>query len=201
VAIASDPSRNRWVALTAAGVALAMLALGFAAVPLYRLFCQATGFGGTTQRASAAEAAGVKAANRTIAVRFDGNVEAGMPWSFGPDQIRQEMPIGTRKLAYFHARNTSDKPITGIASFNVQPAQAGLYFKKIQCFCFNQQTLLPGQEVEMPVNYYVDPAILNDPEARDFEEITLSYTFHVSPDQSAAVKAGAKALDPAHRAR
>jgi len=183
-----NPTRNHRVALIALGVALFMLGLGFASVPLYRIFCQVTGFGGTTQRASQSEAARVRATTRRISVRFDGNVEAGMPWQFGPDQVREDLLIGSRQLAFFHASNRSNRAITGIASFNVQPAQAGLYFKKIQCFCFNQQTLQPGQTVTMPVNYFIDPAILQDPETRNIDEITLSYTFHISADQSAAKK-------------
>ena len=194
--------RNRRVAMLSGGVALAMLCLGFASVPLYRLFCQVTGFGGTTQRASESQAGAVKMASRTIAVRFDGNVEAGMPWRFGPDQITQEMRLGERKLAYYNAQNLSDRPITGIASFNVEPEYVARYFMKIQCFCFNLQTLQSGQKVTMPVNYYVDPAILDDPDASQVKQITLSYTFHVSADQSAATgKQAAKALDQPPRAR
>jgi cytochrome c oxidase assembly protein subunit 11 len=173
--------RNRKVGLMALTFALAMLALGYASVPLYRMFCQVTGFGGTTQRASEAAAKGVAVTDRMISVRFDGNVERGMPWRFGPEQITQELKIGERKMAYFSAENRSDHAITGIASFNVEPENAGRYFTKIQCFCFNQQTLQPGQKVDMPVIYYVDPAILQDPEAKDIEQITLSYTFHPVP--------------------
>ncbi|MFM5916627.1 MAG: cytochrome c oxidase assembly protein [Novosphingobium sp.] len=196
---------NRKVAIYAAVFAAFMLAMGFASVPLYRIFCQVTGFGGTTQRANAAEAAKVQVAARTISVRFDGNVENGMPWKFGPEQVTQDMRIGERKIAYFTAENTSDHPITGVASFNVEPDLAGLYFKKIQCFCFNQQTLQPHEKVRMPVLYYVDPAILKDPESAATTQITLSYTFHVSADQSAAkaapVEPASKALDRAETAR
>jgi cytochrome c oxidase assembly protein subunit 11 len=202
VSASADAGRNRRVALLAGGVALAMLGLGFASAPLYRLFCQVTGFGGTTMRANEAQASAVKVASQTIAVRFDGNVEAGMPWRFGPDQITEEMRIGERKLAYYTAQNLSDKAITGIASYNVEPAYAARYFMKIQCFCFNQQTLQPGQTINMPVNYYVDPAILDDPDASQVKQITLSYTFHVSADQSAATgKAAAKTLDQPSPAR
>ncbi len=200
-----DPRRNRKVATYAAVFAAFMLAMGFASVPLYRMFCQVTGFGGTTQRANAAEAAKVNVADQRISVRFDGNVENGMPWRFGPEQVTQEMRIGERKIAYFTAENLSDHAITGIASFNVEPDLAGLYFKKIQCFCFNQQTLQPHEKVRMPVLYYVDPAILKDPESAVTTQITLSYTFHISADQSAAkaapVKAAAKTLDRAQAAR
>lgn len=194
--------KNRRVALYAGATALAMLGLGFASVPLYRMFCQVTGFGGTTQRANEAQASAVRVSSQTISVRFDGNVEAGMPWRFGPDQITEEMRIGERKLAFYSAQNMSDKPITGIASFNVEPEYAARYFMKIQCFCFNQQTLQPGEKINMPVNYYVDPAILDDPDASKVKQITLSYTFHVSADQSAATgKVASKALDRAPTAR
>ncbi|MEQ1496751.1 MAG: cytochrome c oxidase assembly protein [Novosphingobium sp.] len=193
--------RNRRTALFAALGALAMLGLGFAAVPLYRIFCQVTGFGGTTQRASLAEAGQVKVGATMISVRFDGNIDPALPWRFEPSQLTQEMAIGTRKLAFYHAENLSNRPVTGIASFNVQPELAGLYFKKIHCFCFNEQTLGPGQKVEMPVQYYVDPAILSDPETARIKQITLSYTFHPSVDQSAAGKAPAKTLDPVTAAR
>lgn len=176
--------------------ALVMLGLGFAAVPLYDLFCRVTGFGGTTQRASAAEADAVEIGSARISVRFDANTDPGLPWRFEPSQITQEMAIGTRKMAFYTAENRSDKPITGVASFNVAPDIAGLYFKKVHCFCFNQQTLKPGEKVEMPVQYYVDPAILKDPEAARIKQITLSYTFHPSADQSAAGKVAANGLDP-----
>ncbi|WP_088311545.1 cytochrome c oxidase assembly protein [Novosphingobium sp. B 225] len=185
----------RRTGLLAAGGALLMLALGFAAVPLYRIFCQVTGFGGTTMRVSEAQAAAVKVAAGSISVRFDGNVDRGMPWKFGPEQTTQEMRIGQRKVAYYRAQNLSDKPITGVASFNVSPDLAGKYFNKIQCFCFNQQTLQPGQTVDMPVLYYVDPAIMTDPETRDLQQITLSYTFHISAQDTA------NGLDRTERAR
>jgi len=172
------PQRNRKVAMRALGVALGMLGLGYASVPLYRIFCQVTGFGGTTQRASETDADRVRVAARTISVRFDGNVERGLAWRFGPRQVTQSMKIGDRKLALYHAKNLTGRPITGVASFNVEPEAAGRYFNKIHCFCFDRQTLQPGQDVDMPVQYYVDPAILDDPEARDIEQITLSYTFH-----------------------
>jgi cytochrome c oxidase assembly protein subunit 11 len=201
----SETGRNRRVALYALAGALFMLGMGFAAVPLYRMFCQVTGFGGTTQRASAAEAGAVKVSDRTISVRFDGNVEAGLAWKFGPSQVTQEMKIGERRIAFYTAENLSGEPITGVASFNVEPEVAGLYFKKIACFCFNQQTLKPGEKVEMPVQYYVDPAILDNPDTKDIRQITLSYTFHKSADQSAAKpdsgEAPSKALDPVAAAR
>jgi cytochrome c oxidase assembly protein subunit 11 len=174
-----------------------MLGLGYAAVPLYRIFCQATGFNGTTQRATAAEAAAVRVSSKSIVIRFDGNVDRGMPWQFQPEQISQTVKIGERSLAKFSAKNLSDKPITGRASFNVEPEQAGLYFHKIQCFCFSEQTLKPGQQVDMPVIYYVDPKILDDPDNKDTDTITLSYTFHTAADNPTTSNSGAKALDRA----
>jgi len=170
--------RNRRVATYALAGALAMLGLGYASVPLYRLFCQVTGFQGTTQRASAEQAAGVKVSPVTISVRFDGNVDRDLPWAFAPAQVTQTVHLGARSLAVYTAKNLSDRPITGRASFNVSPDDAGKFFNKIQCFCFTEQTLQPGQEVRMPVTYYVDPAILDDAEARDIKQITLSYVFH-----------------------
>lgn len=198
---APDNSRNLRTGLIAGAGALAMLGMGFAAVPLYRMFCQVTGFGGTTQRADLAEANAVEIGTTSISVRFDGNTDPALPWKFAPMQVTQSMPIGTRKLAFYRAENLSDKPVTGVASFNVQPELAGLYFKKIHCFCFEQQTLQPGQSVEMPVQYYVDPAILKDPEAAGIKQITLSYTFHVSADQQPTGKVASKALDPLPAAR
>lgn len=178
--------RNRKVASLATFGALAMLSLGFASVPLYRMFCQATGFGGTTMRATEAQAAAVKTTARPITVRFDGNVTSGLPWQFRPEQVTQDGHIGERKMAFFTAKNTSTRPIIGRAIFNVTPEQTGAYFHKIQCFCFNEQRLEPGEEVRMPVIYYVDPAMLDDPNARDVPEITLSYTFMEAADGSAA---------------
>lgn len=187
----SQQRANTRVGLIALGGALLMLGAGFASVPLYRIFCQVTGYGGTTQRASAGEADAVRAVGRTMAIRFDANVERGMPWQFKPLQRVDTVTIGRRDMALFMAKNTSGKVITGTASFNVEPEQAARYFTKIQCFCFTEQTLQPGEEVKMPVIYYVDPGILNDPDNKDVEEITLSYTFHVT------AVAEPKALDQA----
>lgn len=170
--------RNRRTALIFATVAAAMLALGFASVPLYRLFCQVTGFGGTTQRATETEADNVLVSGKTMTVRFDANVERGFPWEFRPVQVKDTVTVGARDMAIYTAKNLTDEPITGTATFNVEPAYVGKYFNKIQCFCFTEQTLQPGQEVRMPVLYYIDPAILDDKDAQDVESITLSYTFH-----------------------
>lgn len=190
---------NRKVAILASAFALAMLGLGWASVPLYRLFCQMTGFGGTAQRVTAEQAAGIKAVSRTISVRFDANVDRGLSWQFVPEQVTQTTQLGSRTLAVYRARNLSDQPVTGRASFNVSPDEAGKYFTKIQCFCFTEQTLQPGQELRMPVIYYVDPAILEDEDASKIRQITLSYTFH--EDRNAGAKGDAKALDRAPSAR
>lgn len=180
---------NARTALIALSVALFMLGLGYASVPLYRIFCQVTGFGGTTRRVDEAQAAMVSDSGRTISIRFDANVERGMPWQFRPLQLTDTVSIGARDMALFWAKNDSEQTVTGTASFNVEPEQAAKYFNKIQCFCFTEQTLKPGEEVRMPVLYYVDPAILDDPDNRDVEQITLSYTFHVTSTGDA------KALD------
>jgi len=166
--------------MIALSVALVMLGLGYASVPLYRMFCEVTGYGGTTRRVDEAQAAAVKDSGHTISIRFDANVERGMPWEFKPLQHTDTVSIGARDMALFWAKNDSDKTITGTASFNVEPEQAARYFNKIQCFCFTEQTLKPGEQVRMPVLYYVDPAFLNDPDNKDVEQITLSYTFHVT---------------------
>ncbi|MGB3753599.1 MAG: cytochrome c oxidase assembly protein [Parerythrobacter sp.] len=171
--------------------AVAMLGLGYAAVPLYEAFCRATGFGGTTQRATESEAdiaarLASSAGGRTVSVRFDASTARDLPWDFKPAQVKQTVQIGQRDLAFYTARNNSNVPITGTATFNVTPAQTGAYFNKVQCFCFTEQTLQPGEEMRMPVLFYVDPAILDDENAVDVEQITLSYTFHDATDKTAA---------------
>ena len=169
--------RNRRTMIGMAGVGLAMLGLGFASVPLYRIFCERTGFGGPTQRA-AADVQVAEAVGHRMSIRFDSNVTPGMPWKVYPERHTQTVTVGARAMAIFVAKNMSDKPVTGTASFNVTPLQAGAYFTKIQCFCFTQQTLKPGEQVRMPVIYYVDPKILTDADNKDTQEITLSYTFY-----------------------
>lgn len=167
---------NARTGFMAAAIAIAMVGVGFAAVPLYRIFCQVTGFGGTTMRVSEAQAASVQVSSKTVIVRFDAN-QRGLPWEFKPERPTDTVSIGARDMSIFIAKNLSSQPIVGTATFNVTPAQAGKYFNKIQCFCFTEQRLEPGQEMRMPVLYYVDPKILTDPETKDIEEITLSYTF------------------------
>jgi cytochrome c oxidase assembly protein subunit 11 len=170
-------SRNGRTAGMMALLVVAMVGLAFASVPLYRLFCQVTGFNGTTQRAEGVESPGA-VAGKMVSVRFDANVSNTIPWRFKPEQTTERVVIGEREMAFFTARNLSARAVTGTATFNVTPVQAGKYFTKIQCFCFNEQTLKPGEEVRMPVIFYVDPAILEDADAREISEITLSYTFY-----------------------
>lgn len=157
------------------GVILFMGSLAWASVPLYDLFCRVTGWGGATD---VAEAAMDEPLEQTITVRFDASRAAGMPWEFRPEQKKVKLRIGEEGLAFYEAHNPTDRPIAGTASFNVAPYSAGAYFSKIQCFCFEMQVLQPGQTVSMPVTFFVEPEILDDPDARFVKTITLSYTFH-----------------------
>lgn len=177
-------SANNWLALGLLGVVAMMVGLSFAAVPLYRMFCQVTGYGGTTQRA---EGPAGTILDREITVRFDSTVSSELDWSFQPVQRKVKVKIGENKLIFYKAVNRSDEKLTGTASFNVTPEITGSYFSKIQCFCFTEQTLQPHQKVDMAVSFYIDPAIMDDPDASRIEEITLSYTFFRSdgPDTSA----------------
>ena len=152
-----------------------MGAASFAAVPFYDWFCRVTGFGGATTVASEAPA---ETLDRTIRIRFDASRAAGMPWEFRPLQREMELPIGATGLAFYEAVNPTARTIAGTASYNVTPDAAGGHFAKIACFCFTEQVLGPGERVEMPVSFYVDPAIVDDPDARGIRQITLSYTFH-----------------------
>ena len=169
-------NRNLRTASLAVLLVFGMTGLAFASVPLYRLFCQVTGFAGTPRMAVATEAPG--AAGKLVKVRFDANTNSALPWQFKPERNVERVAVGAREMAFYTARNLSDKPVTGTATFNVTPAKAGQYFTKIKCFCFTEQTLKPGQEVRMPVIYYVDPKIIDDPDANAIDEITLSYTFY-----------------------
>jgi len=166
-------------ALLACAAICGMLGLTAASVPLYRLFCQVTGYGGTTQFAKAAP---VAPALRTIKIRFNADVDPSLPWAFEPGQREVVVRLGEQHLAYFRARNRTDHAITGQATYNVTPDKVGAYFDKIACFCFDEQVLQPGEEVDMPVSFFVDPAILDDPNAREVTTITLSYTFFMVED-------------------
>jgi cytochrome c oxidase assembly protein subunit 11 len=178
-------SKNRRVAIAASAVACAMVGLAYASVPLYKLFCEATGFGGTTQVATKAPA---DVAKQTITIRFDSNIDSSLAWNFHARQTLQTIRIGEVAVAEFSAHNFSDKETTGSATFNVTPVAAGAYFNKIECFCFTAQTLKPGETAVMPVQYFVDPAILEDADAKNIHEITLSYTFYPATKTAAAEK-------------
>jgi cytochrome c oxidase assembly protein subunit 11 len=168
-------SRNARVVLMSTATVVAMVGLTYASVPLYRLFCQVTGFGGTTQRA---ETAPQQVLDKTVSVRFDANTSGKLEWTFHPVQPSVKVKFGEQSMAYYEAVNRSDETLTGTAVFNVTPPQAGAYFNKIQCFCFTEQTLKPGEKIEMPVSFFVDPDMLDDADAAGIEEITLSYTFY-----------------------
>ena len=170
-----DARRNRRVATISAGVVVAMIGLAYASVPLYSLFCQVTGFGGTTQRA---ESAPDKPIDRMMTIRFDANVAGSLPWVFEPAQRSMDVQVGVENFAHYRATNTSQLELTGTAVFNVTPDVAGAYFNKIQCFCFTEQTLKPGQSIDMPVSFFVDPAIADDRGLDHITTITLSYTFY-----------------------
>ena len=182
-------NKNRRVALMAASVAVGMVGLAYASVPLYRLFCQSTGFGGTTQVAKVGPAT---ASQHSITIRFDSNIDSGLPWNFRPKQVQQTIKVGEVVMAAFEAKSLSSVETTGTAMFNVTPPAAGAYFNKIECFCFTKQTLKPGDVVELPVQYFVDPAILDDADAKGIGEITLSYTFYPAEPLSAATQANLK---------
>jgi cytochrome c oxidase assembly protein subunit 11 len=167
-------SRNARTALLMALIVAAMVGLAFASAPLYRMFCAYTGFDGTPQRADRAPGA----VAGQIGVRFDANVHPGLPWRFEPDQTTVRVKPGAKTQIFYRAQNLSAKTITGQAVFNVSPDQVGKYFKKIQCFCFTEQTLKAGEAKDMPVVFFVDPAIKKDPDTKDLDEITLSYTFY-----------------------
>ncbi len=173
--VQNDTHKNRRVALSAAAGFFAMVGLAYASVPLYKIFCQSTGFGGTTQRAAKAPD---NATDKFISVRFDANISSGLGWRFQPKQITMRVKIGEQNIALFVAENLGDKVSTGSAVYNVSPPIAGAFFDKIQCFCFTKQTLKPGETVEFPVVFFVDPAMLKDADGKGMEEITLSYTFY-----------------------
>ena len=167
-------SKNKRTAFGAASMALFMVGAAYAAVPLYDLFCRVTGYGGTTQIATAPPSS---VATREITIRFDASLNRDIPWSFKPPSQPVQLAIGEQGLAFYEAHNPTDTSITGTATYNVSPAKAGIYFSKIDCFCFVEQVLAPGERVDMPVSFFVDPDILTDPEMIDVKTITLSYTF------------------------
>ena len=178
-----DPKHKTMLSLV--GVVLFMGAMAWASVPLYDWFCRVTGYGGET---SVASAGSDEVLDRTIAVRFDASLERDMPWEFKPVRREMEIRIGETGLAFYEAYNPTDRPIAGTASYNVAPFDAGGFFTKIDCFCFTEQVLQPGERVQMPVSFYVDPAIVEDRDAKFVNKITLSYTFYETelPQEQAA---------------
>ncbi len=174
-AVQPEPNKNLRLAILLAAAAIAMIGLAFASVPLYRLFCQVTGFGGTTQVAT--NAYDVPILDRDITVSFNADTAPGLPWRFEPVQRKVTLKVGEEALVYYRAVNNSDHDVVGTAIFNVTPHKAGSYFNKIECFCFTEQRLKPGESMEMPVTFFVDPALDNDVNLDEVQEITLSYTF------------------------
>ena len=172
--MALSHKRKRMMLVVLGGVACGMVGLSFAAVPLYDLFCSVTGFGGTTQTADAAPA---EVGNRVMAVQFNSDVSNDVPWRFKPSQREVELRVGEVGLAFYTAINESNNTILGSATFNVTPLKAGIYFTKVDCFCFEEQVLRPGESAELPVTFFIDPDIVNDRDMDDVTTITLSYTF------------------------
>ena len=178
--------RNARIAWTLVLVTAGMLGMAYAAVPLYQAFCKATGFAGTPLVAQSDDRPVIK---RTVEVRFDTNVDPNLSWRFEPVQREVTVHLGEEKLVFFRATNTSQRPIVGTATYNVTPERTAGWFDKIQCFCFTEQTLKPGETADLPVDFFVDPAILDDPDSKSISEITLSYTFFPvdKPDAVSAV--------------
>jgi len=182
VANPSQQRRNLNLLMVLVGVVAGMTGLAYASVPLYRIFCEVTGFDGTPQRASVAP---TEISDRVVRVTFTADVAGGLGWKFQPMQRNLELKVGENKLAYYVAENRESKPVTGRATFNVSPDMFGAYFTKIECFCFTEQTLQPGQRVEMPVSFFIDPAVLQNPALNKLNDITLSYTFFRAEDDGA----------------
>lgn len=180
-------ARNRRIVAVSFAVAAMMVGASFAAVPLYDVFCRVTGYGGTTR---IADTAPERAIDRRIVVRFNADVDRALPWRFAPGRDRIELRVGEQGFAFYRARNLSGAPVTGTATFNVTPQKAGRYFNKIDCFCFTEQRLEAGAEADMPVTFFVDPAIADDPNLHDVTTITLSYTFfRIEEDPDRVVRA------------
>jgi cytochrome c oxidase assembly protein subunit 11 len=182
--------RNTVLATVVVAVIIGMVGMSFAAIPLYRMFCAATGYGGTP---SIGLAAAPGSNGQTIRVRFNADTNPGLPWTFSPDQTEVSLALGDEQVAFYHATNKSSRPVTGMALYNVTPEKVGKYFHKTACFCFNKQTLSGNQSMEFPVSFWVDPAIRTDPNTADVKVITLSYTFFHSLEDAAKTGALAKA--------
>lgn len=187
--------RNGLLAACLGGLVAGMVGLSFAAVPLYRWFCQVTGYGGTPMIGQGAPGT-VPADAPSVTIRFNANTNPGLPWTFRPAQAAMTLRAGEEGIGFYTARNDAAVPVTGVSTYNVTPEKVGRYFHKTACFCFIEQTLTPGQAVEMPVSFWVDPAIARDPSTRDVTTITLHYTFFRSLEDARA--AGALANAGAH---
>nr|WP_189680764.1 cytochrome c oxidase assembly protein [Seohaeicola zhoushanensis] len=185
-----NPAQKTLVKLV--GVVVLMGGLSWASVPFYSWFCKVTGFGGVT---GVAETGSDTVLDKTIKIRFDGSLDREMPWSFKPLEHTMELKIGETGLAFYEAHNPTDRPVAGQATYNVFPYEAGSFFIKVECFCFTEQVLAPGETVQMPVSFYVDPAIVDDMDGKYIHSITLSYTFHEIdlPEGYAALDTGAGA--------
>ena len=181
---------NRLTGAVIATIMVSMVGVSFAAIPLYRMFCAATGYGGTPKIGGAAAPGGT---GQTIRVRFNADTNPGLPWTFGPDQNEVTVPLGEENLATYHAHNRAARSVTGVALYNVTPEKAAKYFHKTACFCFNEQTLEPKQAMAFPLSFWVDPEIARDPNTADVRVVTLSYTFYKALDDAAKSGALAKA--------
>lgn len=180
--MAARQKPSRTLAVLLAAVAAGMVGMSFAAIPLYRVFCAVTGYGGTPQIGPETSRS---ISDRTVVVRFDADTDAKLPWRFAPQQKQVTLQLGEQQVAFYDARNNSAQPVSGIAVYNVTPDKIGKYFHKTACFCFNEQTLAAGQEMQLPVSFWVDPALAADPSTADVTTITLSYTFFRSLDDAA----------------
>lgn len=187
--------RNGRLGAILAVVAFGMVGLAFAAVPLYRLYCQTFGFAGTPLVAEAAPTGAVGADARRVTVRFNADTDPALPWRFVPEQREMTLAVGQEAIAFYRATNLSKQPVTGTAVFNVTPLKAGPVFVKVACFCFTEQTLAPGESVDMPVSFFVDPAISDDRNLADVHTITLSYTFYVAPEGGRGDQTAARPAD------
>ena len=180
-------AQNKKVIFIITFVGMLMLSLSYAAVPLYDIFCRVTGFGGTTQIASSAPGS---SGHPNISIRFESNITDSLNWDFYSKTKTVKIPMGEEKTIYYFAKNLSDEPIVGTATFNVTPAKVGQYFMKIDCFCFVEQLLNPGESMNMPVTFFIDPDLYKDENVQEVNEITLSYTFMKSMDQSKVEEQG-----------
>lgn len=190
----STMGRNRKTLLGLAGLGVFMLGTSFAAVPLYDLFCRVTGYAGTISRA---ESGADQVLDREVTIRFDASTDRDMPWRFRPVETQMKIRIGETGLAFYEATNPTNRTVAGTASYNVTPFSAGGYFTKIECFCFTEQVLAPGETVLMPVTFFVDPEIVDDEQAKLAHTITLSYTFHETEAPKGAALIGVDETDPA----